>query len=128
MRATERAVSEQSAVLTRERYPLFDALIDDLITDFSQPINIRLAGTKIAALDRVVEQPVKAVTIVLIIFRRIDSALGRNRVRAPRRVLKAKASYSITQFAQGRRRRASGQTAPNDDDFELSPIIWTNQS
>jgi len=44
----------------------------------------RLAGTKIAALDRVVEQPVNAVAVVLIIFRCIDPALCRNRMRASR--------------------------------------------
>jgi hypothetical protein len=45
---------------------------------------------------------------------------------AARRILKAKASYSITQFAQRRRSRSTGQTASHNDDLKLSPIVRAN--
>jgi hypothetical protein len=57
---------------------LRDALVDDVVGDFSEPINIRFARPKIAAFYRVMEQPVNTVAIVLIIFCRVDSALGSN--------------------------------------------------
>ena len=43
LRAAERAVGEQPAVFARERHSLFDALIDDQIADFREPINVRFA-------------------------------------------------------------------------------------
>src|SRR3989441_10294913 len=47
---------------------------------------------------------------------------------APWRIFKAKAFYPITQFAKGRRGRATRETAPYNNDLELSPIVWTDQS
>ncbi len=70
--------SRVAAVLARERNALSDALIDDVAANFSESINVRFARAKIAAFDRVVEQAINAVAIVLIIFRGIDSALGRD--------------------------------------------------
>ena len=107
---------------------MFDALIDDQIGDFGETINVRFARAKISALDRVMEQSVDAIAIVLIILCGIDPALRCNRVRAPWRILKAKAFYPVAEFAQGRRRRSAGETASHNDDLELSPIIWANQS
>ena len=78
LRAAEGAIGQQAAIFARKRNALRDALIDDVIADFGQAINVGFAGTKIAAFDRVVEKAVNAVAIVLVIFRRIDSALGRD--------------------------------------------------
>src|SRR5207244_1392536 len=117
-----------AAVFARERNALRHALIDDVVGDFSEPINVRFAGTKIAALNRVVEQAVNAVAIVLIIFRRIDAALRCNRVRAPGRILKTKAFHPVTQFSEGRRGRSAGEAAADDYDLKFSPVVWTDQS
>ena len=97
-----------------------------LIADFGEAIHVCFTGTKIAALDRVVKQSINAVAVVLIILRRVDPTLGRNRMRASRRILKAKTFHSITQFAQRRRSRSTGQTASYNDDLEFSPVMWAN--
>ena len=104
------------------------ALIDDVHRNFGQAIHIRFTGAKIAALDRVVKEAVNAVAVVLIIFRSIDSALGRDRMSAPRRILIAKALYPVAKLAQRRRGRTAGQPAAHDNNLELAAIIWTNKS
>ena len=126
LRAAKGAVGQQPAIFAGKRHALCDALVDDVIADFREAIHVCFTGTKIAALDRVVKQPVNAVAIVLIIFRGIDPALGRNRMGASRRILKAKTFHSITQLAQRRRRRSTGQTASDNDDLEFSPVVWAN--
>ena len=55
LRTAERAIRKKPAVFACERYTLFDALIDDQIADFSEPINVRFTRAEIAALNRVVE-------------------------------------------------------------------------
>ena len=107
---------------------MFDALIDDQIADFGETINVCLARTKIAAFDRVVEQSVNAVAVVLIIFRGVDSALRRDRMGATRRILITKTFHPITEFAEGRCSGTAGETAADNDDLELAPIIRTDQS
>ena len=93
-----------------------------------QPINVRFARTEIAALDRVVEQTENAVAVVLIIFRGVDSALRGDAVRAARAVLVTETLHVVTLFAQRGRGRAAGQSAADDDDFELPPVRRTNES
>jgi hypothetical protein len=47
-------------------------------------------------------------------------------MRAPRRILETKAFHSIAQLTQRGRRRSTGQTAANNDDLKLSPVIRTH--
>ena len=91
LRAAERAVREQAAVLARERHALRDALVDDVHADLREPVHVGLARAEVAALDRVVEQAVDAVAVVLVVLRGVDAALRGDRVRAARRVLEAEA-------------------------------------
>ena len=56
--AAEGAVVEQAAVLARERHALRGALVDDVVRDLREPVDVRLARAVVAALDRVVEEPV----------------------------------------------------------------------
>ena len=77
-------LASSAAVLARERHALRHALIDDVDADLRQPIDVGFAGAEIAALHRVVEQPVDAVAVVLIILGGVDAALRGDRVRAPR--------------------------------------------
>ena len=88
-----------------------------------EPINIRFARAKIAAFDRVVEKPINAVAIVLVIFRRVDSALRRNAVRATRTVLETKAFHPVTEFAQSRRRRSTRESGPDHDNLKFSAVV-----
>src|SRR5204863_7176119 len=116
------------AKFARERNARWAALVDDVSADFSEAINVRFARTKIAAFDRVIEQPINAVTIVLIIFRGVNSDLGDDGVGAARRILIAKTSHSIAELAKRRRSRPSGQTAPNDNDLKFAAVVWTNEA
>src|SRR5262249_55542442 len=99
-----------TAVFACEWHALRNALVDDVCAYLSQTVNIRFAGTEVAALDRVIKQTVNAVAIVLVIFRGIDSALGRDRMRAARRILITKAFHAVTELAERRRGRTAGET------------------
>ena len=43
LRAAERAIVQQPAVLARERHALGDALVDDVHAELRQPVDVRLA-------------------------------------------------------------------------------------
>ena len=123
LRAAEGTIREEPAVFARERHTLLDALVDDEVTDFREPIDVGFARAEIAALDRVVEQAENAVAIVLIIFRGVDAALGGDAVGAARAVLVTEALHVVTELAERRRRRPAGQAAADDDDLEFPPVI-----
>ena len=55
LRAAKRTVCQQPSVLAGERYALRDALVDNVVGDFSEAINVRFARPKIAAFYRVME-------------------------------------------------------------------------
>jgi len=55
LRPSERTVVKEAAVFTRERHTLRDALIDNVSAHLRKPVDVRLTGTKISALNRVVE-------------------------------------------------------------------------
>ena len=78
LRASKRAICQQPPVLAGEGHTLRDALVDDVVGDFSEAINVRFARPKIAAFYRVMEQSVNAVAIILIIFCRVDPSLSGN--------------------------------------------------
>jgi hypothetical protein len=82
LRAAERAVGEEAAVLARERHALRRHLVDDVHRHLGEAVHVRLAGAEVAALDRVVEQALHRVAVVLVVLRRVDPALRRDRVRA----------------------------------------------
>ena len=82
--AAEGAVVEQAAVLAGEGHALGDALVDDVDADLGQPVDVGLARAEVAALDRVVEEAVDAVAVVLVVLGRVDAALGGDRVRPAR--------------------------------------------
>ena len=81
LRAAERAVVEQAAVLAGERHALRDALVDDVDAHLGEPVHVGLAGAEVAALHRVVEEAVDAVAVVLVVLRRVDAALRGDGVR-----------------------------------------------
>ena len=83
-------MASSAAVFAGERHALRHALVNDIDAHLGQPIDVGFARAEIAALDGVVEQPVNAVAVVLIILRRVDAALRRDGMGAPRTVLEAK--------------------------------------
>ncbi len=120
--AAERTIGQQAAVLARERHALRDALVDDVHADLGETVHVRFARPKVAALDRVVEQPKDAVAVVLIVLGRVDAALGGDAVRPPRRVLEAEAADVVSELAQRRRGRRAGQPRSDDDD-RVFPLV-----
>jgi hypothetical protein len=47
-------------------------VIDDARRQLGQPVDVRLTGPEVAALQRVVEEPLDAVAVVLIALGRVD--------------------------------------------------------
>ena len=84
LRATERAVVEQPAVLAREGHALRDALVDDVDAHLGEPVHVAFTSPEVAALDGVVEEPVDAVAVVRVVLRRVDATLRGDAVRAAR--------------------------------------------
>src|SRR5439155_24240332 len=70
----------------------------------------------------VVEKPVDAVAVVLIILRRVDAALGGNAVGAARTVLDAEVEDLIPELAKRCGGRSAGQSGADDDHREL-PLV-----
>src|SRR5207248_4745358 len=102
------SVGEQAAILPGERHSLRHALIDYTNAQLGEPIDVCFARAKVAALDGIVEQPIDAVAIVLVVLRRVDAALGGDAVGASRRILKAECVDAVSELTQRRRRGASG--------------------
>ena len=122
LRPAERAVVEQATVFAGERDPLGDALVDDLVADLGQPVDVGLAGAEVAAFNRVVEEPVNAVAVVLVVFRGIDPALGGDRVGAARAVLVAEALHLVALLGKRGGRCRARQAGADDDDVEF-PLV-----
>nr|BFE75348.1 hypothetical protein GCM10020092_086490 [Actinoplanes digitatis] len=104
--AAEGAVVEQAAVLAGERHALRHALVDDVHADLGEPVHVGLAGAEVAALDRVVEEPVDRVAVVAVVLGGVDAALRGDRVRPPRAVLVAVGPHPVASLREGRRGRA----------------------
>jgi hypothetical protein len=80
--AAEGAVGEQAAVFAGKGHALRDALIDDVDRDLGEAVDVGLAGAVVAALDGVVEEPVNAIAVVLVVLGGVDAALGGDGVGA----------------------------------------------
>ena len=127
LRPAKGAVGQQAAVFARKRHALRHALVDDVGAHLRQPIDVGLARAEIAALDRVVEQPINAVAVVLVILGRVDAALGGDAVRAARAVLEAEAFHLVAQLRQRGGGRRARQAAAHDDDVELALVGRVDQ-
>ena len=125
--AAERSVVEQAAVLARERHALRDALVDDVDAQLRQPVDVRFAGAVVAALDRVVEQALNAVAVVLVVLGGVDAALRRDAVRPTRAVVDAEALDVVAELAERAGRRRAGQSGPDDDHRVLAAVCRVDQ-
>jgi hypothetical protein len=99
--ATEGTVVEQTAVLAGERHTLGDALVDDRGADLGQAVDVGLAGPVVTTLDRVVEQAVDGVAVLLVVLGGVDATLGGDRVGPARAVLEAERLHVVAGLAQG---------------------------
>src|SRR5207248_735025 len=116
--AAEGTIVEITAVFAREGHALCHALINDAPAHLSEPIDVGFARAKITALDGVVEKPVNAVAIVLVILGGVDAPLGGNAVRAARTVLETETLDAVTEFGQRCRRRCARESGADDEDVE----------
>jgi hypothetical protein len=57
---------------------LGDALVDDVHAHLREPVDVGFARPVVAAFDRVVEEPIDAVAVVLVVLRGADAALRRD--------------------------------------------------
>ena len=76
--AAERAVVEVSGVIATEGNALGDTLVDDVVRHLGQTPDVGFAGAEVAALDGIVEQTINGVTVIRIVFSRVDPALSYN--------------------------------------------------
>ena len=120
--AAKRSVVEQAAILARERDALRHALVDDVDARLRQPVDVGFARAVVAALDRVVEQPVHAVAVVLVVLRRVDAALRGDAVRAARAVLDAEVQDVVAELTERRGRRCARQSRSDADDRVLALV------
>ena len=120
--AAERAVGQQAAVFACERYALGHALVDDEVGNLRQAVYVGFACTVVAALDRIVEQAVYRVVVVLVVLRSVDTALCGDRVRAAGRILDAEYLYVISEFTERSGGGSTAQTGSDDDDVELALV------
>ncbi len=127
LRAAERAIVQQTAILARERHALRRALINDVRRHFGQTMDIGLARAKIAALDGVVEQAMHRIVVVLVILRRVDAALRRDRVRATGRIVENKIVNLVAQLGERGRGGRTRQPRADDDDFVFSLVGRVDQ-
>ncbi len=125
--AAERAVGEQAAIFTCEGHALGYALVDDVARHFGEAVHVGFARTEVAALDRVVEQTVNRVAVVLVVLGCVDAALGRNGVCAARAVLNAEVVYVEAHFAEGRGCRCPCEAGAHHDDVEVALVGGVHQ-
>ena len=83
--------------------------------DLGQTVDIGLAGTVVATLNRVIEKPIDAVAIILVVLGCVDAALGRDGMGAARGVLQAEGEDVVAQLGQRGRGRSAGQPGTDDD-------------
>jgi hypothetical protein len=122
LRAAERAVREQPAVLARERDAERDAVVDDLVADLREAVHVALARAEVAALDRVVEEAEDAVAVVRVVLGRVDPALRGDAVRAARRVLDAQRRHAVAELRERGGSGAAGEAGADDEDVELAAV------
>jgi hypothetical protein len=127
LRATERTVVEQAAVLSREGHALRDTLIDDVDAQLREPVHVGFAGAEVATLHRVVEEPLDAVAVVRVVLRRVDAALGGDAVRASRRVVEREQRDVVAELTERRGGGRAGEPAAHHDDLVAALVGRVHQ-
>ncbi len=92
-------------------------MINDVVGDLGQAVDVGFPGPEIAALYGVVKEAKNGVTVVLVVFCRIDPALSGNGMGPARAVLDAEGFDIIAKFTQGRSCRSPGQAGADNNNF-----------
>ena len=127
LRAAETPGVEEAAVLAGERHALGDHLVDDVHRHLRQAVDVRLTRAEVAALDRVVEQPVDAVAVAAVVLGGVDAALGGDRVRPPRRVVERERLDVVAELGQRRGSRGAGEAGADDEHLELALVVRVDE-
>src|SRR2546426_3976487 len=90
--------------------------------DLGEAVHVGLARSEVAALHGVVEQPEHRVTVVLVVLRRVDAALGGDRVRASGGVLEAEAGDVVPELGERRGGRRPSEPRTDHDDAVLQLV------
>ena len=122
LRAAEGAVVEVAGVVARERHPLRDRLVDDRVADLREPVDVRLAGAEVAALDGVAEEPQDAVAVVRVVLGGVDPALRRDAVGAARGILEAEGLDLVAELAEAGGGRGAREPGADDDHAVLALV------
>ena len=123
----EGPVVEQAAVLACEGHTLGGALVDDVQRHLREAVDVGLAAAVVAALDRVVEEAEDAVAVVAVVLRRVDAALGRDRVRPSGGVVVGEDLDVVAHLPERRCGGRAGQAGTDHDDLELASVVGCNQ-
>ena len=123
----ERAIGEQSPILSGERHSLRYTLIDDVYAQLGEAIDIAFTRAEVSAFDGIVEKPIDTVAVVLIILGGVDPTLRGDAVCAAWGILKAEALYFVAQLAHRRRRRCTRQARAHHDDGVFPLVGWIHQ-
>ncbi|CAB5027103.1 unannotated protein [freshwater metagenome] len=125
--AAEGAVVEAAAVFAGEWHALRDGLVDDVHRYLGQPVHVGLAGAVVAALDGVVEQPVHAVAVVLVVLCAVDAALRGDGVGTPRGVVEGEELDLVAELTERCGRGCARETRADDDDVELALVVGVDE-
>ena len=120
--AAEGAIGQQATVFPGEGHAGRGALVNDVDRNLGEPVDVGFARAVVAALDRIVEQPVDAVAVVLVVLRGVDAALRGDRVGPARAVVKHEALHLVAEIGEGRRARCTGEAGAHDDHL-VFPLV-----
>ena len=126
LRAAERTVVEQSAIVAGEGNALGHALVDDVVAHFGQTVHVGLAAAVVTALDGVVEQTVDGVVVVLVVLGGVDTTLRGDGVGAARGVADAEHFDVVPQLTQRGGCGSATETGADHDDLHFTLIGRTH--
>lgn len=124
---TEGAVVEETTVFTTEGHALSDALVNDVGGDFSETVDVGFTSAEVTTLDGVVEEAVNGVTVILIVFGSVNSALCGDRVSAAGAVLVAEALYLVPQFAKSGGGGGTSKAGTDDEDGVFALVVGVDK-
>src|SRR3954465_2705575 len=122
LRATERPVVQQAAVLTGEGHALRGALVDDVHRLLGEAVHVCLARPEVAALHRVVEEAVDRIAVALVVLGGVDATLRGDRVGAAWRVVEGEGLHLVALLAQGGSGGTAGEAGADDDHLVLATV------
>ena len=126
--STEGTVGQHTSIFTCKGNSLCYTLVDNIVADFCQTVYIGLTGTIVTTLDRIIEQTVYGVTIVLIVLGGIDTSLCSDRVSTTGRILDTEVEHIEAHLAQGSSSTGACQTGTYYDNVQLELVLGIYQA